>query len=174
MRQLLDVASWLEVPPGSDRDRLIDELATLSQGSLDRAREYGDAEMLSFLDHLLTQWCRPETESWSVAKEIHAFMEKAGKEAPAKRSRLRLIIERLIGQMRGELCAAAPQANAMHGAGSADTLAAWESISQRIDRSLTALEQIDSFGNLANIIECWIDDVWQIVHGTPVHEHPTH
>ncbi|MCA9168650.1 MAG: DNA polymerase III subunit [Planctomycetales bacterium] len=159
VRRLLETAPWLEVPGDEDRERFLDELVTLAEGSLDRAREFGDIEMLRFLDHVLANWCRPDAESWVIAKEIHAFMEKAGKEAPAKRARLRLVIERLIGHMRSELSRVAPTQLAANV--SAGGVAEWDILSQRIDRSLAALQHIDSFGNLSNVIECWIDDIWQ-------------
>ncbi len=140
----------------------IDELLRLAEGSFDRAREFADPALSEFAHQLLDPWFSRELESTDVAKQVLAFVNAAGSDAPSRRKRLRHFIEWVIyrqRQMLHQTVARAPAA-AEH-----DACLELETINQRLDRCVVALQQIDANANLATLIECWVDDLGQPTSG---------
>lgn len=136
------------------------------EGSLARALELTDPELWSFRSTLFTRLAAPELDAIDLAKAISSFVDAAGKTAPPRRARLRQIV-RFAAQFYRQLLLT------QHGAGDDDdeplqrlvgqALATGDTDGQRalfrLERCLTAAEQIERNANQATLIECWTDDL---------------
>ena len=67
-------------------------LARYSDGSLQRALELADPELWSFRNTLLDAIAEPPLRSVALAQTVAAFVDGAGKEASARRGRLRQVV----------------------------------------------------------------------------------
>ena len=122
-------------------------LAQYSDGSLSRALELADAELWSFRDTLYQHLSKPALDSVRLAPQVAAFIDEAGRAAPARRARFRQVVgfaAEFYRQLLHAQCgtAADPETNA-----------------RRLDRCLDALTQIDRNANQSTLIECWLDDL---------------
>ncbi len=147
-------------------------LADFSDGSVQSARELADRELWVFRGQLYQWLAAPVLESVRAAAAVLAFIDEAGKDAPARRSRSRQILyfaaqffRQLIGALSGailtddpELREAAERA-AKNWPGGSLTVAAC------LDRTLEAAEQIDRNVHQAILVECWLDDLASIRAG---------
>lgn len=141
-------------------------LAHHCQGSLERALELADGQLWTFREQLHRQLAEPVLDSVRFSKAVSAFVDEAGKEASARRGRLRQVVgfaaefyRRLLHAQSGappaeddELSRHVRQAIG-HRGGDATTTAA------RLDRCLEAAEQIDRNANQTTLIEAWLDDL---------------
>jgi DNA polymerase-3 subunit delta' len=150
-------------------------LAPFCEGSLVRARELADPELWTFRRQLLDALSQPRPESLRLAKAVTAFVDEAGKEASARRSRSRQII-RFAAEFYRQLAralAAAPQTSdadlerAVQSAVRAGKLDV-ELAAAAVSRCLEAIEQIDRNANQAALLEGWIDDLVQLSSGKPL------
>lgn len=140
--------------------------AKVSSGSLTEARLYDDNALLEFRGELFRQL--NGNSAVSFARRLNAFVDSAGKEAPARRKRLAAILTWSAEYYRD-------LARALTGApltGSAamtlrQTVAAWpadtEAALRCADRTLLAMEQIDKNANLPVIAESWLYDLEKII-----------
>lgn len=140
------------------------ELSALAAGSLARAAEFADPaqrEMRSTLLDLLAG----QSNLAEAARDVTGFVEAAGKEAPARRQRLRQIVDLAIQFYRQLLGAA--QGREVEGDGvlrqaahrAHQTNYAADAILACLDRCLDARAQIEANANQATLIECWLDDL---------------
>ena len=148
-------------------------LAEYSEGSLQRALELADPELWAFRDRLLEGLSEPVLDSLRLAGAVLALVEKAGREAAARRSRLRQIIgfsADFYRQLLRGLWGARPDDDAELGRAVARALRAWpgdaEIAAACLDRCLEAAEQVDRNANQATLVECWLDDLAELT-GTP-------
>ena len=125
-----------------------------------------DPQLWQFRRELLNQLSISPLPSIALAQAVIKFADEAGKEASARRDRLRLVIgftadffRHLVRQIAGvsddvdgELAAALGRAAA---GGAWDV----ESAAEAAQRSLEALAQIDRHANLSTLVEAWLDDV---------------
>jgi DNA polymerase-3 subunit delta' len=143
-----------------------DRLARFSEGSLQRARELTDADLWGCRRTLLEKLSAAMLDSVGLAQTITAFVEEAGKEAPARRARLRQVVAfaadfyRRLLHVRSDLpLPADPELRApletaqqqSHG----DAMVA----ARCLDRCLEAFSQIDRNAHQATLIETWLDDL---------------
>ncbi len=152
---------WVESPADAQR------LAQASQGRLARAIELADPAVWEFREALLGHLARRRIASWTLAKEVVAFVDGAGKEAPLRRNRARLAMGLAADFYRGlvrqgvgasasgddEGLARRVEAAVRAGAGDAEIAAA------RAERCLQAIGHVDRNANQATAIEAWIDDL---------------
>jgi DNA polymerase-3 subunit delta' len=141
-------------------------IAAFSEGSLARAGELVDPALWSFRGRLLERLAQPPLDSSQLAKLVSAFVEEAGKEAPLRRARARLVVGFVVEFYRrlGRGLAGAPIADATESSGNArqavDRFGAGEEAAAACaDRSLEALGHIDRNANQATWIEAWLDDL---------------
>jgi DNA polymerase III subunit delta' len=141
-------------------------LAPYSEGSIERAIELSDPELWSFRTAMFEQLAEAALPSGALAKSVLAFVDEAGKEASARRARLRQIVgfaasfyrQLLLGQCGtsssedAELRKHVRRALEHQPADTAPTAA-------RLDRCLEAVAQIDRNANQATLIEAWLDDL---------------
>jgi len=141
-------------------------LARYSEGSIQRAVELADPELWSFRNALLERLAEPTLPSLELSRTVTAFVEEAGKEAPARRARLRRVVA-FAAEFYRQLLRAQNGVSASDDielqtfvrrslqSGSSDS----ERSSFRLDRCLDATAQIDRNANQTTLIECWLDDL---------------
>jgi DNA polymerase III subunit delta' len=141
-------------------------LAQYSDGSLQRAMELANPELWSFRESFLARLAEPVVQSVELVPTVSAFVDGAGKEASARRARLRQVVGFAVefyrqlshaqcgasfsddAELRGRV-AAAMERGQVNGELSAG----------RLERCLDALAQIDRNANQTTLIECWLDDL---------------
>jgi len=141
-------------------------LARYSEGSLEQAQQRSEPELWQFRSDLLAQLSKPLVDTIRLAKMVSAFVDAAGKEAPARRDRLRLVLEFSIDFYRQSV-------RAMAGAPSDadDELVAavnvWlghqtitlDAATICCEDCLAALVQVDRNANQSTMIEAWVDSL---------------
>jgi DNA polymerase-3 subunit delta' len=119
-------------------------LASISEGSLARARELADPELWQFRDHLVAWLEDASTDPARTTKAVLQFVDAAGKEASARRGRLRTVlgfaVEHYRDRMRSEF-------RIRH--------------VERLDRCLLALEYVDRNANQASLVYWWVGEIAQ-------------
>ncbi|MES1212945.1 MAG: DNA polymerase III subunit, partial [Singulisphaera sp.] len=142
-------------------------LAGYSGGSITQAAELADPELWQFRDILFAQLADPGFDSVAFAKTLTAFVDAAGKEASARRSRMRLVIGFAIDFYRELLRAivtgaATPPAEASEASrAAASGRFDGVDVTALVDRSIEALGHVDRNANQATLLECWLDDLVQ-------------
>jgi DNA polymerase-3 subunit delta' len=149
------------------------QLAGLSEGSLARAAELADPELLKFRAALFGRLAQADLDVPRLAEAVMTVVEEAGSEASARRERLRTIIQFAADYYR-------QLARSLWGARVADEAAIAQSIASArrwwptdadlavecVDRTLDALVQIDRNANPANVVYAWLDDLAQLTRAT--------
>ncbi|MFM9196488.1 MAG: hypothetical protein ACKOWG_12245, partial [Planctomycetia bacterium] len=132
--------------------------AAAAGGSLTRARLLLDPELTAFRGRLLAVLSRRPLRGVELSRETVALVEAAGKEAPPRRARLRVVLEAATEFFRAAL------RRAVTGEQPADpTLArhaeAWgadaEEASQALHTTLDTLDAIDRNANLTMLVDAW-------------------
>jgi DNA polymerase III subunit delta' len=149
-------------------------LARFSEGSLQQASDLADADLWSCRRTLLEKLSAEMLDSVGLAQTISAFVDEAGKEAPARRARLRQVVgfaadfyRRLLHVQSGLSMPA-----------DAEMRATLESAQRRscgdpllaarcLERCLEVFGQIDRNVNQATVIEAWLDDLAATTLGLP-------
>jgi DNA polymerase-3 subunit delta' len=141
-------------------------LAALSHGSLQRAKQFSDANLCDFRGEFLERLARLPENAVRLATDLGAFIDTAGKDAPVRRERLKVVImiavefyRELIRQASGMLAASdatlASAVDIVMRNRHVDT----EAAAACVERCLVAQAQVDANANQATLIECWIDDL---------------
>jgi DNA polymerase III subunit delta' len=144
-------------------------LAEFSEGSVQRAMELADDELWSFRRELFSALGATRFDSVALAGGLTAFVEAAGKEAPARRARARQVVGFAVDFYRQVLrahCGLAVEgddelARAAHKTAAGRPQGS-EAAAAAIDRSLEALVHIDRNAHQATLLECWLDDLARI------------
>jgi DNA polymerase-3 subunit delta' len=149
-----------------------ERLATLSQGSLQRARLWTDSELCEFRDQMLAYLSDPAADTVRFTRDASAFVDAAGKDAPPRRERLRLAISfaadfyrQLMFALAGVAVEADPALARSIQTGARSWPAAEEAAGDCLERCLDALAHVDANANLATLVECWLDDVAALARG---------
>lgn len=128
-------------------------LAELSEGSLAAAAALADPDLWTFREELLAALEREALDSIGLAARTAAFIDAAGREAPARRARARQIVllaaDYFRRQMRRPVDEDGTDFTARDPAWAADCL----------DRCLEAIGHIDRYAYQAAWLECWLDDL---------------
>ena len=121
----------------------LDEAAAASGGSLARARLLLDPDLAAFRGRLAALLAGRPLRGVELARETLAVVEAAGKEAPPRRARLRMVLEAALDAFRAALrqSPAAPC--------DADEAVA------RMQVTLDALAAIDRNANLSVLVDAW-------------------
>lgn len=141
-------------------------LASLSRGSLARARELADSVWLEFYRWLPSQLAAGRGNATQLAERVTEFVNQAGSSADARRQRLRavfhlaaehfraLLYEGCQGELlqTGAMSPAAAQARELGPFAQHCALAA-------LDCTLQAEVDLDRNANQATLIECWLDEL---------------
>jgi len=150
------------------------QLAALAEGSLERAAELADPELLKFRAALFAGLSRADLDTPRLAEAIITVVDEAGGEASTRRERLRKFIQfaaDFYRQLARSLSAAPTSASSAAPTAEDPVLAQSLAATRRwwpgdadlaadcVDRTLDALLQIDRNANPPNIIYAWLDDV---------------
>jgi DNA polymerase-3 subunit delta' len=137
---------------------LLRACATAAGGSLARARLFLDPELTAFRGRLTAVLSQRPLHGVELSRETIALVEAAGKEAPPRRARLRIVLEAAIdffrASLRREVTGDIPA-----DPGLAQRVEAWqadpETVLQQIQSTLDALDAIDRNANLSILIDAW-------------------
>ncbi len=144
-------------------------LAEFSAGSIQRAVELADDDLWTFRHELLAALAGPQLASVALAQSTMAFVDAAGKEAPARRERLRQVIgfaanfyRQAMRAQTGVAVAADPELTHAVERALAATAGDVEATAACLERTLAALGHIDRNAHQATLVECWLDDLARI------------
>lgn len=137
-------------------------VALAAGGSLTRARLLLDPAAVEFRERLIGLLMQRPLRGVELARDTIAFVEAAGKEAPPRRARLKVVLETAIDFYRAALRQAAtgePPADAAL----ARAVAGWaplegdaaEAATTLLEHSLDALDSVDRNANLTILIDAW-------------------
>ena len=129
-----------------------DLLAGASEGSLKKATDLADPELWEMQRRMLPQLTSGHLDSVRLAAELAAFVNLAGKEAHARRQRLRAVFRMVTAQSRAILRAS----------GGVDPDSEERALAV-LDRCLEAEVALDRNANQATLLECWLDDLSKIL-----------
>jgi DNA polymerase-3 subunit delta' len=157
----LDVIARLLAERGlADSPHQADQLAAESGGSLHSATVLASVDIAEFRPRFRHLFANGFRDGARLADVVHDFVNAAreeGAEAELRRQRLRLVFGVAIERLKEDL--ATDPNNVLR----QDTnLAA-------LDRTLQAEEDLDRNANLATLVECWIDDLAQILGSEATH-----
>jgi DNA polymerase-3 subunit delta' len=137
---------------------LIRSCAAAAGGSLTRARLLLDPELAAFRERLVSLVSQRPLHGVELARETTALVEAAGKEAPPRRARLRIVLEAAVDFYRAALRRAATGERPADPA-VAKRLDVWgadaDEAAQAIQATLDAWESIDRNANLTILIDAW-------------------
>ncbi|MCH8924290.1 MAG: hypothetical protein IIA67_14220, partial [Planctomycetes bacterium] len=115
---------------------------------------------------LVRQWAATDWDAVRMAKSVNDLVAEAGKEASARRDRLRQVIgvglefyRQLLRELSGagnteqEIPADVVRTAASNWRGDRETAAVC------VDRCLDALAYVDRNAHLVTLVECWLDDL---------------
>jgi DNA polymerase-3 subunit delta' len=142
-----------------------ERLARHGEGSLQQARELADPPLWQFRGELLGALAQPAIDSVGLGRAVGSFVDQAGRDAAARRGRLRQLIGFAAEFYRARLRAQRgvpvddPEiAGRLGEAGNAAGVAE-QATALRLSRCLEAAEQVDRNANQTTLIECWLDDL---------------
>lgn len=149
-----------------ETDSEASQLAALSQGSLQRAKQFADSELCDFRGEFLGRLAQLPEKAVGLATDIGAFVDAAGKDAPVRRERLKIVIMIAVDFYRALVRQASglPSASDSQLASAVETSLRLRSVDVEaaascVERCLDAQTQVDANANQATLIECWIDDM---------------
>jgi DNA polymerase-3 subunit delta' len=152
-----DVIAQLLIDEGIVSDeRQARELADQSGGSLQRAVDVLTMNLEDYRPQLLRQFTGTGIDTMRLVSVVNDFVADAGTEAEAKRQRLRASFDIVTNHLRGNLRGHAAQ-ESTNRAQESRLLAA-------IDRCIQAEEELDRNANQATLLECWVDDLAEILN----------
>jgi DNA polymerase-3 subunit delta' len=137
---------------------LLRRCAVAAGGSLARARLLLDPELTAFRSRLVSLLSTRPLRGVELSRETVALVEAAGKEAPPRRARLRVVLEAAVDFVRAALRQAATGERPTD-PGVARHVDAWgadaEEAAQAIHSTLDALASIDRNANLTILVDAW-------------------
>jgi DNA polymerase-3 subunit delta' len=145
--------------------------ANHSYGSIERAALWCDAELLEFRRELLHNLSQASFDGTAEAKRIGQFVDSAGKEAAAKRNRLRLVVSLaeelyraiLLEQTTGKSSTDTELSETVSAAARGLEAAG---ASECMERCLEAYAHIDANVNQATLIDWWLNELAQALRTT--------
>ncbi len=135
----------------------LDACSRAAGGSLSRARLLLDPEITAFRGRLLELLSRHPLHGVDLARELIAFVDAAGKEAPPRRARLRIVLESALEVFRAAATGAVGRATgdpALARAAQAWT-ADVDAALAAVDGTLDALGYVDRNAHISVVIDAW-------------------
>jgi DNA polymerase-3 subunit delta' len=147
-------------------------LAEFSEGSLERAGQLADEQLWQFRRQLLAGLANRRTNSVALAQAVIGFVDQAGKEASLRRDRMRQVIGfaadfylHLMRTLSGAPLPADVDLRGPLSAAARDWPGDEQWAANCLSRCLEAQQHVDRYVNQSTLLECWIDDVFQIAAG---------
>ena len=145
-------------------------LARYSGGSLEQAQELTDAELWSLRSQLHARLAETAWNGVQLATQLASFVEAAGREASARRARLRQTLEFAVEfyrQLLHALSGHASSEDAELAQVVQTALTRWPAdeaaAASCLDRCLEALEQLDRNAHQTTLLEGWLDDLLRTI-----------
>ena len=167
VRHAIEAGHWDLPPPSAD---LLRDSAERSGGSVSRARLLLDPALEEFRGRLLGWLCRRPLPGVELAVDTLALVDAAGKEAPPRRARLKIVLEAALDFFRAALrrdAGAATPPDALV----ARAVGAWggtaEEAAVGLRHSLQAIESVDRNAHLPTLVDAWTTQLEQIVQPAP-------
>lgn len=147
-----------EQEPGEADEARLQGCAAGAAGSLERARLLLDDELMAFRGRLVRMLAARPLRGVDLAREVLALVEAAGKEAPPRRARLRVVLDFALEFFRaalryavtGDLPAEADLASAATACGE-DAERAEAGLANTLD----ALDGVERNANLSILVDAW-------------------
>ncbi len=140
-------------------------IASYSGGNMAAAAELADAELWTARSDLLGALAQWPIDAFHTAQATSGFIDSAGKDAPRRRTRSRLVIgfaidffRALVRRLDGHLTAEHPELAALVSQAIRNGWTESAAIAA-LERSLEALSHVDRNVNQATMVECWFDDL---------------
>lgn len=151
------------VPLASAEDPAIDAAAARGGGTVEGALRCLDTDLAAFRTLLLDRLAARPFPGVEVSREVQAIVDAAGKEAPPRRARLRLLLGMALEFFRGALRRAAGATTMGHSAADDGELeravATWGGSTEEAVRgvrgTLDALDAIDRNAHLPTLVDAW-------------------
>jgi DNA polymerase-3 subunit delta' len=148
------------------RDQAL-RMAVFGEGSIDRASQFASPAIQEFRGRLLSQLSAKSHDCVRLARCVQVFVDEAGKEATARRERLRIVVsfaeEFLRGLLRTrvgkELIGDESLCGPVREATANDIYVSRHAIMEAIESCMTALENVDRNANLGLVIQKWCEDL---------------
>jgi DNA polymerase-3 subunit delta' len=135
----------------------LDACSRAAGGSLSRARLLLDPEITAFRGRLLELLSRHPLHGVDLARELIAFVDAAGKEAPPRRARLRIVLESALEVFRAAATGAVGRATGDPEL--ARAAQAWtanvDAALAAVDGTLDALGYVDRNAHISVVIDAW-------------------
>ncbi len=144
-------------------------LAAQADGSLARAIELADRDLQEFRVALMKKLAKPQFDSVRTTEMVSEFVDAAGREAIARRTRLRQVIGVAIEFFRAEMRGAvgSPASEERSDTGTAVSLDA-ETAAACVERCLDSLTHVDRYANQSTLIGAWLDDLANLTDASVV------
>ena len=147
-----------------------ERLSEFAEGSLERALELADEDLWEFRGRLLDSLAAGNLNSVELSQVVVAFVEAAGKEASARRSRSRQLMAFAVDfhrQLLRALSGLPPQGDAQLlerlNRGVASSAFDLSTVLALVERSLEAISHVDRNAHQTTLLECWLDDLSRIM-----------
>jgi DNA polymerase III subunit delta' len=151
----LDAVTRLLAEQGlADSPQQAERLAAESGGSLHSATVLASVNLAEFRQRFRNLFASGFRDGPRLADVVHDFVNAAreeGTEAELRRQRLRLVFGVAVERLRQDLTAVPNE------------MLRQDTVLAALDRTLQAEEELDRNANLATLVECWIDDLAQIL-----------
>ncbi|MDR2757174.1 MAG: hypothetical protein LBC20_15865 [Planctomycetaceae bacterium] len=135
-------------------------LARRAGGSLDQAKDFFDDDIEIIRNDLNTALAQYRLNSIALAAKLNEFIEKAGKEPPLRRRRLRLVFNLAVDFFREKMKKAeTPPPKEETAANRERHENNLQQAVRRLERTLDALEHIDRNVNIPFIVDSWCADL---------------
>jgi DNA polymerase-3 subunit delta' len=152
-----------------------ERLSAISEGSIQRACELNSPELWQFRALLYETLSRQTWEGAEMGKVISDYVDASGKEAAARRERLRTTIAcmmEFLRQLMRELTSGPPTASGDLREATKLVAPRWpqdaEAVADMIQRTMDAAYQIDANASVPTVQDAWIDALVSRYHGSPV------
>ena len=136
----------------------LQECAAGAAGSLERARFLLDEDLMAFRGQMLRMLGTRPLRGVDLCRDVLAIVEAAGKEAPPRRARLRIVLEFALEFFRAALRRVTTGEQPADGALAA-AVSAWQGDAERaaagIAHTLDALDGIERNANLTILVDAW-------------------
>jgi len=155
----------LREQPGFDDESTLPTTIAQSQGSVQRALQWADPEVIAARDALIDQLAQQDFDSIALTKATSQAVDAAGKDAPLRRVRLRLLVQAAIEYYRGGLQQLITDQSTTESDGDPSgslRISAIQATTDCIENCLQTAAQVDANANLQSLIAAWIDDLAQL------------
>lgn len=148
-----------------------ERLAAYAEGSFTAAKQLADKELWDFRRTLLEELSAPTIRAAAFSKSLSGFIDQAGKDAPSRRTRFRLLVRfalELFQELHRRSFGVASEGDPDLAKAAARGAAHWTDADLTmlaVERCLEAHYHIGRFANQTSIVECWLDDLARLLLG---------